>query len=149
MSGPADDRTRLQRALSLDMANRARLERAKGKAGVRSGRVSLTEVLNEQPAELAKLSLWELVRLRPGLGVERCAQLNAAAIRAGINLALPLGRASAATRGWLLQELSAIPASGVIATGARAGSRVGSDASPSPRRQLDLVDELQAISRTS
>lgn len=91
---------------ALAQANDVRTARAGSKAALRYGRLSLPDALADPPDALKALPLWELLRLAPQLGVERCAKINRRAVLADVNLALPLGRASQHTRRWLTATLT-------------------------------------------
>lgn len=94
------------RAANLARANEVRFVRAGVKEDLRSGQLTLPDLILRPPSVLADLPLWEVLRLSPGLGTERCAVINRRAVEVRINLAVPLGRASDATRRWLSATLA-------------------------------------------
>jgi hypothetical protein len=65
------------------------------------GRLTIAEVMADQPGELADRALFEILLLARGVGRKRLQELNTRAIEEGVNLALTLGHADESTRRWV------------------------------------------------
>jgi S13-like protein len=64
-----------QRRRALEQANRVRSARARVKHDITSGMVSVAEVVERRPDELATMTIGELLRSQPGWGPTRCSRL--------------------------------------------------------------------------
>ena len=96
-----------QRSLALQKANARRLHIAAYRRALRTGQLPLESVMRDQPAPLAGELLVDVVRMAytnraSTTGLER---LGADAVSAGVNLMVPLGRASARSRAWVARNL--------------------------------------------
>lgn len=76
---------------------------------LRAGRVTPQHALTQRPAALAALPVVDVPRMARGIGPARLHQLGRDAAEAGVNLLVPLGRASEGTVGWLVAWLDARP----------------------------------------
>jgi len=65
------------------------------------GRLTIADVMRDQPTELAERALFEILLLARGVGRKRLHELNTRAIEEGVNLALTLGSADESTRRWV------------------------------------------------
>lgn len=91
---------------ALELANANRLGRAEWRRRIAGDRDLLVSVLLDPPDDLAGVRLLDLLRWsrRTRPGANRCDsfdRLGARAVRANVNLLMPLGRASRASREWL------------------------------------------------
>lgn len=94
-----------QRRAALELANEKRLRIADLRRRIRTEHGALEDVLLNPPEELAGIPIIDIVRYaydnRPAKTAERLGRL---AIRDGVNLLMPLGRASARTREWTAEH---------------------------------------------
>ncbi|MCA1680161.1 MAG: hypothetical protein LC790_15795 [Actinobacteria bacterium] len=65
------------------------------------GRLTIADVMRDQPAELCDRALFEILLLARGVGRKRLHKLNTRAIEEGVNLALTLADADESTRRWV------------------------------------------------
>ena len=94
---------------ALALANRSRLARADWRKRLAGDRDLLVRVLLEQPDALADVWLIDLLRwsrsTRPSANkCDTMPRLGARAVRADVNLLMPLGRASLRSREWLAAD---------------------------------------------
>lgn len=82
-------------------ATKARLEKAEVRRKIRSGELTLSEVLVDIPKCLQNVPTLFVIDMVPYVGQSRLAQLNYEASKHGINLALPLGALTARAREFL------------------------------------------------
>lgn len=72
------------------------------RSGLRSGEMTLRDVMRERPVELADAPLIDVIRMarvrRNGPAVQ---EIGRRAVRDGVNLMVPLGKASTASRAWV------------------------------------------------
>lgn len=91
---------------ALERANARRAARSAWRQRVNANPAELLDVLADPPAELEGVPLIDL--LRWARGSRRSARslwiVNGKAVRAGVNLMLPLGRASTQTRAWCAEH---------------------------------------------
>ena len=87
---------------------RARAEKASVRADLRSGALTLPEVVRVRPGALRPLALFALVLELPGFGCRRLERLNERAIADGVNLAVTLGGAPQRTLRWLAREIAGL-----------------------------------------
>ena len=87
-------------------AARGRLEKAHVRRALRSGALTLPQVVRERPGALRPLALFALVLELPGFGCRRLSRLNELAIADDINLAVTLGEASECTLEWLVRQIA-------------------------------------------
>lgn len=80
-------------------------KRALVKRGLKEGRVSLRWVLTERPECCWEMPVYELVRALPGVGPARMAVLNDDAMKARVNLFLPVLALGPRERAWLVTRL--------------------------------------------
>jgi hypothetical protein len=66
-----------------------------------NGRLTIAQVMRDQPTELADRALFEILLLARGFGRKRLLELNSRALDEQINLALTLKAADPATRNWV------------------------------------------------
>src|SRR4051812_4057006 len=98
---------REQRAAALAAANDKRLRIAALRRRIISERGALQDVLRDPPDELADWPLIDVVRLSYGKRTTvSMQQLGRLALRDGVNLMMPLGRASLRSREWLAGHAS-------------------------------------------
>ena len=65
------------------------------------GRLTIADVMRDQPTELADRALFEILLLARGVGRKRLHELNTRALEEGVNLALTLANADESTRRWV------------------------------------------------
>ena len=95
-----------QPVLALGVANKRRSAKAEVKSGLRRQTVSLREILENPPAEIARQMTWEVLLWAPGMGRTKLRALNGRALRDGhVNLAAPLGALTVRQRRWLAGQL--------------------------------------------
>jgi hypothetical protein len=92
---------------SLALGQERRLAIARLRREIRAGRVTLAEVLADPPETLLRWPLIDVVRLvfSGGRGSTTIEMLGRDALGDGVNLMLPLGRSSEATRAWLVDHV--------------------------------------------
>jgi hypothetical protein len=98
----ADEERRLA---GTHKSNQKRREIADMRRDLHTGRVSIGEVLRNPPACLEERLLFEVLLMGRQIGPEKLRIINIWAMREGVNLAVPLGRASERSREWLAGEL--------------------------------------------
>jgi hypothetical protein len=86
-------------------SNAVRSERAAMRRALERGALRLSDVIRERPGWARDQLPFDLLLHQRHYGEAKLADLNRRAVLAGINLALPLARASARTREWLCAEL--------------------------------------------
>jgi hypothetical protein len=89
-------------------AGRGRLEKAQVRRDLRSGALTLPQVVRERPGALRPLTLFALVLELPGFGCRRLSRLNGLAIADDINLAVTLGEASERALEWLVRQIASL-----------------------------------------
>ncbi len=94
--------------VALGMANESRMAKAGVKARLRSGSLSLADVMNDPPPELARALLIDVIRWtrsygRGGRG-PAIEALGRHALRDHVNLMVPLGEASQRSRTWVAEH---------------------------------------------
>jgi len=87
---------------------RGRLEKTHVRRELRSGALTLPQVVRERPGPLRPLALFALVLEVPGFGCRRLGRLNQRAIADDMNLAVTLGEASERTLKWLVREIAGL-----------------------------------------
>jgi hypothetical protein len=97
--------TMIQRQEALVTANETRSAAAAWRKAIKSGDASLGDVFEERPDCLTDKSILELFAYRPQWGPEIITRINHWAVRCGINLAVPLGKADDATIDWAYRAL--------------------------------------------
>ena len=92
---------------ALEVGQRLRLARAKLFRRVRDGDLSMAVLLADPPAEIAQITLLDVVckSSRCPRGLLALDALGAAALRDNINLLVPVERASTRQREWLASRL--------------------------------------------
>ena len=95
-----------QRQAALRLANVIRLEVSAVKASLRSGALTLTDVMLDPPAVLADALLidvirWTRTKQRRPRSIE---EIGRRAVKDGVNLMLPVARASTRTRAWVAEH---------------------------------------------
>jgi hypothetical protein len=95
-----------QRAAALSLANQRRTTRAQLRRRISTGDLTLAAVLEDPPDELRDLIILDIVRIARGSRhsaryVAWLERMGRAAIVDGVNLMMPLGRASQRTRDWV------------------------------------------------
>ncbi len=91
---------------ALGIANTRRSATATLKTKLRHRDISLREILDNPPHELARHMTWEILLWAPGIGRMRLRSLNVRAMRDGhVNLAAPLSALTARQRQWLADRL--------------------------------------------
>ena len=92
-----------QKALNMANDKRARITELRHR--IASNRAALDEVLLDPPEALERMAIADVVRLaysqRSGAAMERLGRL---ALRDGVNLMMPLGRASLRSREWVAEH---------------------------------------------
>ena len=69
--------------------------------GLASGRLTIADVMRDQPPQLGDRALFEILLFSRGFGRHRLRELNARAVAQSIN-AVTLQRADAPTRNWVI-----------------------------------------------
>lgn len=69
--------------------------------GLASGRLTIADVMRDQPAEMGDRALFEILLFTRGVGRRRLQELNARAVAQQVNLAVTLGRADEPIRNWV------------------------------------------------
>jgi hypothetical protein len=69
--------------------------------GLASGRLTIADVMRDEPPELGDRALFEILLFGRGFGRHRLRELNARAVAQSVNLAVTLRRADAPTRNWV------------------------------------------------
>lgn len=100
---------RSQRLAALNNATRRRRELGEYRRALRSGAVSIEDAMLNPPEFLRDRLLIDVVRDLRGAGAGSAtrsglAEIGRRAVRDGVNLLLPVGRASLATRAWVAAE---------------------------------------------
>lgn len=80
-------------------------ERAAMRRALERGALRLSDVIRERPGWARDQLLFDLLLHQRHYGEGKLGDLNRRAVLAGINLALPLARASVRTREWVCAEL--------------------------------------------
>ena len=98
-----------QHIAALATANERRILHSQLKREVRNYPPTLLDWLDEPPAALADVPLLDLLRWtratgRTVRGQQALVDLNARAVRDGVNLMMPLGRASQRSRKWVAEH---------------------------------------------
>lgn len=96
----------VQRDKALRMANGRRMQLVELRRDMRAGRVTLAEIMVDPPDLLEHVACIDVVRMnysrvKATPWMERLGRL---AVADGINLMMPLGRASARTREWIAEN---------------------------------------------
>lgn len=94
-----------QRQQALRTANRKRLGKARLMREIHDGTLTLAELVEQRPSELAQMPLFEFVLALPRFGTRRLTALNHRAIVARVNLARLFGEVSRETLDWLVAEI--------------------------------------------
>lgn len=93
---------------ALAVGNERRRVQVRVRRGLRDRTLSLTGVLLDPPAELSDVLVLDVVRWARSASGQRGAagmhRLGRLALRDGVNLLVPVGRASVATRAWAAQH---------------------------------------------
>lgn len=94
---------------ALATAQTRRLVHAQLKRDIRTDPTLLLDWMDEPPVELLDVPLLDLLRWtratgRTVRGQQALVDLNARAVRANVNLMMPLGRASHVTREWVAEH---------------------------------------------
>jgi hypothetical protein len=97
---PADK----QRREALQRANKVRSELCECKRRMRSGDLTLTDVVTNQPAPLRNIPLVDIIRWTMRTPGPTLTEIGKRAVRDNINLMVPLGRASALSRAWVAEH---------------------------------------------
>lgn len=97
---PADK----QRRDAIRLANKARSDLGDCKRRMRSGDLTLTEVVINQPAPLRKALLVDVIRWTMRTPGAALTEIGKQALRDKINLMVPLGTASALSRAWVAEH---------------------------------------------
>lgn len=97
-----------ERDRRLRLANDKRLRVAALRQQMRTGQVTLTQVLMDPPEELSGYTILDVLRFPRSTdryqGSAGLTRLGRMALRDGVNLAIPLGEASARTRAWAAEH---------------------------------------------
>lgn len=104
---PVDlDARRAQIARAGAASNHTRGQVADLRRGLRTGTIELADVLLHPPAYIAHMALVDVVDLQASTrAAVRRANLGRDAVRAGVNLLQPVGRASLASRTWTVENV--------------------------------------------
>lgn len=96
-----------QRSSALQKANTRRVQIALVRKRLRTGALPITAVMRTQPELLARAPLIDVIRwaYSPNRGSRAIEQLGRQAVIDGVNLMVPLGRASARSRAWVATNL--------------------------------------------
>lgn len=78
-----------------------RSSKAEIKRRIRRSEITLRELLNDPPEVIHPVLLYDVLQWQPYFGKQRLRAVNAAAMKAGINLALDVGSASRRTLEWV------------------------------------------------
>ena len=78
--------------------------------GLASGRLTIVDVMRDQPAEVGDRALFEILLFTRGVGRRRLHELNARAVAQQVNLAVTLERADEPTRNWVTANVQRRPA---------------------------------------
>lgn len=95
-------RTEAQRAAALESANDRRVRRARLKAALQAGELSLVDVLETRSDLFADTPLVDVVRYAKSLGPRKFQALCRSASYQGVNLGVTLGAANSTTVDWLV-----------------------------------------------
>lgn len=76
---------------------------------VRTGMKTIAEVLTDPPRDLWEVPTYRILGWAPGVGPDRLAVLNQEAIRAEVNLLMPVIVLTSRERSWLVDILSRRP----------------------------------------
>jgi hypothetical protein len=95
-----------QRVAALNTANARRNALAEAKRKLRTGALPLADAMTNPPPELASALLVDVIRwtYTVGRNPSTIEEVGRNAIRAKVNLAMPLGRASAFSRAWVAEH---------------------------------------------
>ena len=96
-----------QRSEALKVGNAKRAELSRVKAGVASGEIPFPHLFTKYQPLVENVLLVDLVRWLPKFGDVKLRNLCARAVKDQINLGVTLGRASKATRAWVLVTVKA------------------------------------------
>jgi hypothetical protein len=89
-----------ERATARSLA--LRQQKARWRRDLRSGVITLQQVYDAMPEELARVRLFELLEWCRYMSSEKMIAVGREAVRDGINLMVPLGRSSERSRRWTL-----------------------------------------------
>ena len=91
---------------ALGVANARRTAVAELKTRLRQRTLSLGEIIEHPPEEIARQMTWEVLLWAPGMGRTKLRTLNARAMRdRHVNLAAPLAALTDRQRRWLVDQL--------------------------------------------
>lgn len=95
----------VQRREALEMANARRKDVAAARRSLRSGELSLSDVMVDRPVSLRTAPLvdvirWAYARRSP----KALTMIGRAAVRDRVNLLIPLGEASVVSRAWVAEH---------------------------------------------
>ncbi len=95
-----------QHIAALATANERRMRIAALKSGIRSGDITLAEIMANPPEILSNWSCADVIRARYSSrhAIPSLERLGRLAVRDRVNLLVPLGRASARTRTWVAEH---------------------------------------------
>lgn len=97
--------TQLADVRDTDRARTFKAARREVRAGLRSGTLTLKEVMREQPEAITDLALIDIIRMtrcrRNGPVMQ---EIGRRAVRDNINLMVPLGKASVSSRAWVARN---------------------------------------------
>lgn len=93
-----------QRTASLRLANTQRRAQRDLKIALREGTIQFADLLAAPPPFLASVPIIDLIRWTRAKKGPSLVTIGRAAVRDGVNLMLPLGDASAHSRGWVAEN---------------------------------------------
>ena len=127
-----------QARAALVKGNALRMEQARWRADLKSGRATMEDVLIERPACLQGLSLLRILSYGKRWGQKRVAVLNETAIRDDVNLALPLAWTDTRTQDWLIVALRGSVSMRPIPPKGKRGPKPKAKRAPKPKVIRDL-----------